>query len=183
MRRKRSRSTGGGPDRTASFSRLGADGAYRAGVGGVHRLGHFLRRDGAGLGHGQHALHADRHRRCDELRGWPLGVHPLIEGTSGLRLQTQAALSSLDRLDPRDTSLWVESSSPCVSRHKPLGTVWIALILKTQASGQSPQCLVLRRTSLFEEFASRCVSKHKPLWGVCTALCLETQASVLTDVQ
>ena len=27
MRRKRSRSTGGGPDRTASFSRLGADGA------------------------------------------------------------------------------------------------------------------------------------------------------------
>ena len=35
------------------------DGAYRAGVGGVHRLGHFLRRDGAGLGHGQHALHAE----------------------------------------------------------------------------------------------------------------------------
>lgn len=38
---------------------LHADGAYRAGVGGVHRLGHFLRRDGAGLGHGQHALHVE----------------------------------------------------------------------------------------------------------------------------
>ena len=53
MRRKRSRSTGGGPDRTASFSRLGADGAYRAALGCGDGLRHLLRRDRAGLCHSQ----------------------------------------------------------------------------------------------------------------------------------
>ena len=38
---------------------LDADGAYRAALGCGDGLRHLLRRDGAGLGHGQHALHAE----------------------------------------------------------------------------------------------------------------------------